>query len=641
MRPTFRGDLTCSREEQQGVVFYRIDDPKSQTSFRLYEIEYLIATKLDGSRALPEVISAVKGEFNFDISEPDLQRFVNQLESMGFLHGARGEGSSQAPEQDAETQVLDQKRPPVQDIEIEDPDALGTDELDHAEFDRLLRSAFMHVKQGYVVHARDYFLAAKELSPDDERLTKLANHLEIIGDASGPAEVEYLWNQARELFPDLAEEIGPLDIKSRGPDGSFTAPGFDPDDGGEDLRSRIVWFALLLGVLAAGVGGLYWVIKAGHIFESAARVKVVTLHADRLPVYFEESPSTVKPAQEAWLKLGAEGIVDAVRVKPGSRVEAGEIVVTLGLPATQKKKLAKAQKALKQAAAAHKKAADRLSNLLAEREALEAEKASAEDKLKELRPKSVLNQGGVSKRDLERWKQAKLAANKKLSKLAKKSRKPQAQEKKARKKREIAERRVRAIEKNLGPRLLRAPFGGEIVEVKLKAGDKAAAGAPAVLLRDASSVELVFHLAGVVSLQAGGEAYVTVGRGKPGPAKVGNVDAQGEETVVGVRVADPSGAFIEMQPSEFRLVREHVDPAFSVPISAIVEDETGARVYEAVDNKALVRWVEVLQRDAANAIIRDPSGALQGSKQIIISHMDADGDVASIVEGAPLVIEGQ
>ena len=58
MKPTFRTDLTCSREEQQGVVFYRIDDPKAQTSFRLYEIEYLIAKKLDGSLELPQVIEA-------------------------------------------------------------------------------------------------------------------------------------------------------------------------------------------------------------------------------------------------------------------------------------------------------------------------------------------------------------------------------------------------------------------------------------------------------------------------------------------------------------------------------------------------------------------------------------------------------
>ena len=85
MQPTFRTDLTCSREEQQGVVFFRIDDAATNTTFRLYEIEYLIAQKLDGQRSLQQVIDAVKMEYNFDITPADLEKFIAQLESMGFV----------------------------------------------------------------------------------------------------------------------------------------------------------------------------------------------------------------------------------------------------------------------------------------------------------------------------------------------------------------------------------------------------------------------------------------------------------------------------------------------------------------------------------------------------------------------------
>src|SRR5512138_2152338 len=108
MRPWFRTDLTCSREEQQGVVFYRVDDPKTQTSFRLYEIEYLIAQKLDGNRELADVIKAVKDEYNFDISLPDLQKFVSQLDSMGFV-----EKEAAAPSgggESADTKVMDRSK---------------------------------------------------------------------------------------------------------------------------------------------------------------------------------------------------------------------------------------------------------------------------------------------------------------------------------------------------------------------------------------------------------------------------------------------------------------------------------------------------------------------------------------------------
>lgn len=98
MLPQFRTDLQASREEKQGVVFYRIDHPGSGTRYRLYEIEYLIARKLDGVRTGAEVIDAVKAEYNFDITEPDLNKFVSNLESMGFVaDSAAGAGPPGPP----------------------------------------------------------------------------------------------------------------------------------------------------------------------------------------------------------------------------------------------------------------------------------------------------------------------------------------------------------------------------------------------------------------------------------------------------------------------------------------------------------------------------------------------------------------
>src|SRR5262245_43778897 len=165
MRPAFRPDLTCSREEQQGVVYYRIDDPQTQTSFRLYEIEYLIAQKLDGSRAPADVIKIVKDDYNFDISEPDLQKFVNQLESMGFI---KKDGVAPAAVTAVEEITNVMSRPAVveEELEMAEPDMVeeSAPPVDEAELKRLLKNALLHVKQGYIVHARDYFLAAKELS---------------------------------------------------------------------------------------------------------------------------------------------------------------------------------------------------------------------------------------------------------------------------------------------------------------------------------------------------------------------------------------------------------------------------------------------------------------------------------------------
>ncbi len=637
MPPTFRTDLVCSREEQQGVVFYRIDDPKSQTSFRLYEIEYLIAKKLDGVRTQEEVIAAVKSDFNFDITVPDLQRFINQLESMGFLMGSGGDAGGPVPE--ALNQAPRADGPPIDLLPPTEVSGAATD-TDKAELDRLLRSALLHVKQGYIVHARDYFLAAKELKPSDERLQKLVNHLEIIGDASGPAEVEYLWNQAKELFPELAAEVEPMAASKAAAESTATgasAEGNRPWE--EDLRSRIVWTLVLLLVLVAGVGGLVWVIKAARIFEKAARVKVVTVKADRIPIFYDKPASDVKPLQEAWLNAPSAGKIAEVLVTNGSRVEASAVLLTLELPPLVAKELAAAKDAVTKANAVFEKTNEKTNQLLAEREAIEAERATAEDKLKELRPKSLLRQGGVSKRDLEKYKRLKVAANKKLTALAKKERGPKAAKAKAQKQRDAAVKKLEMLEKKVTNKLVRAPFSGLAVDVKAVAGQTVAVGDKLLLFRDPAAVELVFIVEKAPDLQAGGETHVAVGGGKPSRAKVTNVAADANGTKVAVKLADPSGGFIDMQPAKFRLVREFAEPAFRVPTSALIETERGVRVIVSVQKRAMERDIVVLDRDAASAVIKDPSGSLRDGEQIAVNRLD-DGEVSSIAAGSFLEIEG-
>lgn len=629
MLPAFRSDLICSREEQQGVVFYRIDDPTTQTSFRLYEIEYLIAQKLDGTQSLTAVIDAVKNEFNFDISEPDLQRFVSQLESMGFLQAG-------PPREPIESETVTAVRVPPQaeSLDIIEADAMvepDTD-ADKAELDRLMRTAFQHVKQGYIVHARDYFLAAREISADD-RLATLIRHLEIIGDASGPAEVEYLWNQACQLFPEIAAVVGPLiETKSGGPGRASTGPL----PGTEDLRARVLWTLLLLAVLVGGVGALVWVTKAARIFEPAAKVTAVRLSASRVPVFFDRGAGSVLPARETWLSFGEAGRLDGAPPAVGTRVEVGQIVASLAMPPPVTKLLARARSAVTRVEQQYNVATKKLEKLLNEREALETERNAAETKLKELLPKSVLRQGGVSKRDLEKWKRAKVAANKKLTKLAQRERKPRAEVTQTEKALKQAKRQVEALEKRVALKLLRAPFSGVVVQSKLATNGKVDKAQPVVLLRDAGAVRLVYELPATAGLQVGGEAHIAVGNGTPSRAKVVSVTAKGAGQRVEVSLDDPGGGFLKTAPSEFRLVREFVEPAFEVPTSAIIHNERGTHVLIALQGRALERAVDVLQKGLATSVIRDASGALRDADQLVVGLVGEDGDIAKIAEGAPL-----
>ncbi len=641
MRPTFRTDLVCSREEQQGVVFYRIDDPKSQTSFRLYEIEYLIAKKLDGNRELSAVTTAVKKEFNFDINEPDLQRFVNQLESMGFLVVSRDTTDRAAVAAEPETAVMD--RPVRPEPAAAEPAAplppleLAPTDFDAAEFNRLLRSAFLHVKQGYVVHARDYFLAAKELSPSDERLTKLVHHLEIIGDASGPAEVEYLWNQATQLFPDIAAEVGPgVESRSGGPVEAVTSPAVEAPGWDEDIKARVAWLVVLLVVLIGGVGGLVWVVKTYRIFEAAPRVKVSTLRADRIPILFEAPAEAVQAVQEQWLSVGADGPVESV-VAPGQRVAIGDVVLSLQLPPPVVQQLKKSKAALVKADQALAKASEKVEKLVAEREAVETERSTAEERLKELRPKSVLNQGGVSKRDLEKWKSVLVEANKKLGRIKQKERGPRKQLAKLEKRREATAKKLEQVQARAAAKLVRAPFAGLVAEAKATVGQTVKAGERLVLLRDSDAVRLRFTLPVSLPVQVGGEAHVAVRGGKPGRAKVSSLTAKEPGAVLEVRLDDPTGTYLEMPPADFQLVREFAEPAYRVPVGAVFGNERGTFVIVAMQKRAQENAVEVLHRDAAHAVIRGVAGSLRDGEQVVTVRLEG-GTVSEIGAGAALEI---
>jgi multidrug efflux pump subunit AcrA (membrane-fusion protein) len=644
MLATFRSDLTCSREEQQGVVFYRVDDPKAQTSFRLYEIEYLIAQKLDGKRALLEVIEAVKAEHHFDISEPDLKKFIGQLESMGFLASdANAEGGAPAGDVDPDaTKVM--ARPTADGASpgaggpglVEEEPAAKVDE---AELRRLLKSAFLHVRQGYIVHARDYFLAARELNPHDPRIGKLVSNVEIMSDASGPSEIEFLWTQARELYPEIAEEVGPLvEAQSTSSTKVAAAAKRTVQAWDADLKARLLWLAVAIVAVGGGGGGLYYFARATHVFEGAAKATVATMRAQRVPIYFDKPAEAVQAARETWLKFVGGGKVDDVKVVVGARVAVDQVLVSLELAEPAKKALDAARSARDKAQAEYDKTAAKLGELTGQREALEAERTGADAHLDELKPKNVLTAGGASKRDLEKWKKVKAKVNKSLSALAKKERQPKAAEAKAKKKLDDIKKKLAAIEARIGQKLIRAPFAGVVVDMKVTKGQTVTAEQNILLLRDTLEARLSFTVKDAGTLASGGEAFVAVARGVPGRAKVITLQAAGDGKKVEVNLADPAGSFVDMAPTEFRLVREFAEPAFQVPVTALFADERGSHLLVELQGRALLRDVEVLSHDAANAVVRDRSGALRDGEHLVVQRV-GEGGVGSIVDGSFLEIQ--
>ncbi|MGH7567870.1 MAG: PqqD family peptide modification chaperone [Gemmatimonadales bacterium] len=80
-----RDDLIVSRQETASGMVYVLKDPRTARFFRLQEIEYAIARRLDGSTPLADVARAVAVELGVEADEDALRPFVEQLRSRGLL----------------------------------------------------------------------------------------------------------------------------------------------------------------------------------------------------------------------------------------------------------------------------------------------------------------------------------------------------------------------------------------------------------------------------------------------------------------------------------------------------------------------------------------------------------------------------
>ena len=144
--PVFRRDLIATREEQQGVIYYRIEDPEAKTNFRLYEMEYMIAQKLDGQHTIEKAIKEIASELHFELTQDDLTRFIAQLESMNFLTNVDiGDTAGDQNDNSNNSEQLEENG------------------LDPIEEEHLLTNALIQIKQGFFGHAKDYFLLLKSL----------------------------------------------------------------------------------------------------------------------------------------------------------------------------------------------------------------------------------------------------------------------------------------------------------------------------------------------------------------------------------------------------------------------------------------------------------------------------------------------
>jgi putative peptide zinc metalloprotease protein len=90
---TFRRDLVVSRQETPEGVLIVLKDPESGRFFRLRELDYFVAQRLDGSRSLDVVAQEVEARFGARPAPAVLEKFADRLRRLGLLR----EGTTEEP----------------------------------------------------------------------------------------------------------------------------------------------------------------------------------------------------------------------------------------------------------------------------------------------------------------------------------------------------------------------------------------------------------------------------------------------------------------------------------------------------------------------------------------------------------------
>ena len=596
---------------------------------------------------LAAVIGAVKDDYNLDISNEDLTKFIAQLESMGFVT----DGVSAPKAEDSDTVMdavpIDATLPdPAQDdaptvttvaptedisggeqtVEMQ-PGAgdlldMGAATPDAKETETHLTNAFRHIKQGNLDHARDFLVAAKEADPNDTRIAGLFSQLEILGDSDQAANVEFLWGQIRKDFPDLAIEIGGFDAEmeqSHDPipaDPPVAEPSeLDPIDYGAPSGSKgLLWVAAVL--VLVGAAALGWFATT-----LSRNVDVVALQASKAPVFFEGTAKSSGPVVVDSPSFDKKTTIASIDCKVGQAVAAGDLLASAALPARQAKQLAKLRAARDKAKADHEAAKAALQKALSAGEPLVAERNQINAKLKGLKPKGIVNK--AQRAELSALRAKKVELNKKLKALAKKERKPKNQERAAKKKLVAAQAKLGKVEEKLGAKILRAKAAGVVSELHAKVGDEVDVGKPVVTIKRPQVVVLEFPKPSKDVPQVGAQVDVFYG-GSVQKGKVRDV-----EKSLRVVVEDSSDRLSGAKPPQIRLVKTFVEKAFRVPQGAVVAN---SKIFLVEEGKVKPEAVRVLVRESGSVVFESDAPAVKSGAKLVINV--SKGTVGDLKPGA-------
>lgn len=630
MPSKFKTNLKAEREEQNGSVFYQVSDPETGKSFRLYEVEYLIAKMLDGETPNEVMPGRVQNELQFELSLEDFGKFLRELTDLGFLESTTQRepsppGSAPGATPSESEEIIDSD---IEEIMGEPMESEGPP-LEH-ELERLVRSGVLHIKQGMVGQARDYFLAARKCAPDDGRVATMLNHLDVVGEDDSTADLEYLWKQALQLYPELCQELGPP--------GSGTAPIPIEEHGRREgiltrarkRRGTLVAFVLFGAALGLGLRYAWPMLAAPPPLVETDRVR-----AQKIQLTFEAEAVHFQPVREWQLSFDKAGTVAEVNAKVGDDAKKGQILARLLLAPRDEKALKalrdKSTKIEKQYLATTLE----LERLLAEQSDRQAQVQSKKDQLDELQKSFILKTAtpaakAQAKKDLVLAKKQFALMSRDLAKLRARSARPQKMKTVLEAARAAAnEANDKFLQAQEGM-VLRAPEDAKIAVVDIPVGSKVKDKALAVGLADETALKITWKTsdARLMQLSKGTGVRMLTPDGSPVDGQLLTV---GKDPVT--QVPDPTHKLASADRKVLRLIRETLDNALVVSAAAKLGQDGSLVVEGEQVFHRKVEWIEVRGKDAiARSGVRVGEELVTGPQEMLL-HLK-DHDKVRLDEGA-------
>lgn|GEM_PF-2878212 len=320
--PRLRADLRATAVEEAGIKYFDVSDPRSGGKLRLYDFEWLIAERMDGSRPFADVASWATDRLGLHSSASDLSEYAKKLDDLGFF--------------EAEAEAAHPVWVPLHE-RVEDPN-----DPDLTPLPKPSPAEAMHASNGFEIDTNvsdTIASAAPRHTPAEDVEVSADDDMVVDSAPAQPAAPQTFYTSP------MADSTGPVPIMPVRP-----APKPKSSGGAGSILALLIVLAAIAGV----------VVYLQYFRQQPAKV-AVALASPREVVRFYDGAGTVKKGEAQALSFGESGKVVDVVAK-GTEAKAGMPLASLEAYGPIEKQLVDVKDRLafyeKQLAAAKEKGSD-------------------------------------------------------------------------------------------------------------------------------------------------------------------------------------------------------------------------------------------------------------------------------------------